>query len=344
MDLVNSNSDIPLYLQIADCIRADIRSGVIQPGDQLASEHEMMKRYHVSRMTVRNAFSTLVNEGLIEKHHGKGSFCKITPPKKNIDVLLDMADHYFVSYYLQSISAVLEKNNANLLAGDTRHSNTEILRRLEAIACRGSDGIIVQGCPTADWEEAAFRCILRTLTEKQIPLMVIDYAYPMDGIPTVSMNEYQIGRLAAQHLMDHGHQMTAAICIEHDALSQKRLEGFQALLPHVWKIPQGNRMYCQLREAIAAGITAIFCYNDTIAQKCIDFLKEESLSVPDNLSVVSVDDTILANVYGITSIAHAKNRIGEYAAVQILSGAPESRIFDPVLVERASVKTLGISR
>ena len=62
-----ANKEMPLYLQIAEWIRNDIKCGVIQPGEKLASEHDMMKKYGVSRMTVRNAFSELVNEGLQNK-------------------------------------------------------------------------------------------------------------------------------------------------------------------------------------------------------------------------------------------------------------------------------------
>lgn len=335
-----SNKEVPLYLQIAEWIRNDIKCGVIQPGDKLASEHDMMKKYNVSRMTVRNAFSELVNEGLLEKHHGKGSFCSQKAVKKNIDVLLNMSDHYFISYYLQSISSVLERNNANLIAGDTRDSNWEIIKRLNTIAQRGSDGVIIQGCPKADLDEAAFSFALKALEEQKIPVIVIDYVYPLQKVCSAAMDEKRIGELAASYFSESGHRKAAVISVEGDALSQKRLEGFiQGTLAPVI-IPYDGLMYQRILDAVASGVTALFCYNDVVAQKCIDFLREEKYRVPDDLSVISVDDTILACAYGITSVAHAKNKIGEYAANQILSANPQSRIFEPVLVERQSVKTI----
>ena len=334
------NKEIPLYLQSAEWIRSDIKNGVIRPGEKLASEHDMMKKYNVSRMTVRNAFSELVNEGLVEKYHGKGSFCRETAAKKNIDVLLNMSDHYFISYYLQSISAVLERNNANMLAGDTRNSNTEIVKRLNAIAARGSNGVILQGCPKPDWDPETFSEAMKRLEEKGIPVIVIDYVYPLERICSAAMNEKKIGKIAADYLFEKGHRKVAAVCILDDALSQKRLEGFSERFAEYTEIKYNNEIAWQIRAAMAAGATALFCYNDTVAQECIDSLREEGYTIPDDLSVISVDDTILARVYGITSVAHAKNRIGEYAAVQILSNRLESKIFDPVLVERASVKAV----
>ena len=337
---MNKQVDLPLYLQIAEQIRSDIRSGVIKPGEKLASEHDMMKKYNVSRMTVRNAFSELVNEGLLETHHGKGSFCREKTERKSIDVLLNMSDHYFMSYYLQSISMVLESNNARLIAGDTRNSNREIVKRLNAIASRGSDGVIFQGCPKPDWEEAAFLEVLKRLEEKGIPVLVIDYVYPEHDICSAAMDEKKIGKLAADYLFEKGHRKVAAVCVTDDALSQKRLEGFSEIFSGHVAIDHGGLMYQRIEAAVAEGVTAFFCYNDTVAQECIDYLREEGYAVPDDLSVVSVDDTILARVYGITSVAHAKNRIGEYAAMQILSGCPKHKIFEPALVERNSVKNL----
>ena len=340
MNRINKELDIPLYLQIADRLRNDIKTGVIRPGDKLASEHELMKRYNVSRMTVRNAFSELVTEGLVEKHHGKGSFCRGLPEKKNIDVLLNMSDHYFMSYYLQSISSVLEGRNAKLIAGDTQDSNGEIVKRLAAIARRGSDGVIVQGCPKDDWNEAAFTLALRELEAQKIPVMVIDYVYPVEKLCCAAMDETGIGALAARHFFQKGHRKAAAVWIPGDGLSRKRLEGFRQVLPDTAAIAYDQGIQKGLLDAIGAGVTALFCYNDVIAQKCMDFLREENIGVPEALSVISVDDTILAGVYGITSVAHAKNRIGEYAANQIFTPEPQSRIFEPVLVERQSVKAL----
>jgi len=66
MNRINKELDIPLYLQIADRLRNDIKTGVIRPGDKLASEHELMKRYNVSRMTVRNAFSERKDTRMLE--------------------------------------------------------------------------------------------------------------------------------------------------------------------------------------------------------------------------------------------------------------------------------------
>ena len=96
--MIDRSNNVPVYLQLAEEIRGMITNGIIKPGDKLMSESEMTREYNVARLTVREALSVLVNEGLIEKKHGKGTFCKNTQKGLSIDVLLDMTDYYFVFF------------------------------------------------------------------------------------------------------------------------------------------------------------------------------------------------------------------------------------------------------
>ncbi|MGW3936278.1 GntR family transcriptional regulator [Streptomyces phaeochromogenes] len=65
-----------LYQQVAAAIREAILSGEFAPGAPLPSEAQLIERYKVSRPTVRNAVAALRAEGLIDVHHGKGSFVR----------------------------------------------------------------------------------------------------------------------------------------------------------------------------------------------------------------------------------------------------------------------------
>lgn len=69
-------SATPIYKQLAETIRARILSGELKSGDQLLSEAELCALYKVSRVTVRNAISILVEEGLLVREHGRGTFIK----------------------------------------------------------------------------------------------------------------------------------------------------------------------------------------------------------------------------------------------------------------------------
>ncbi|MGE5483521.1 MAG: GntR family transcriptional regulator [Ignavibacteriales bacterium] len=76
---VNPDIPIPLYYQIKEIIKADIAGGRLKPGDQISPETVLTAEYGVSRMTVRQAVLELVNEGLLYRKRGKGTF--VAAPK-----------------------------------------------------------------------------------------------------------------------------------------------------------------------------------------------------------------------------------------------------------------------
>ncbi len=63
-----------LVQRIRGDIESAIRSGTLSPGDRIPTEHELMQRYGCARMTVNQAISGLVGEGLIERRKKAGSF------------------------------------------------------------------------------------------------------------------------------------------------------------------------------------------------------------------------------------------------------------------------------
>ncbi len=74
MGTIEKTNATPLYLQLKNKIKKDIRVGRLKPGDKLPSESQLQKEYGMSRVTVRNAMEELTVEGYIIKVQGKGSF------------------------------------------------------------------------------------------------------------------------------------------------------------------------------------------------------------------------------------------------------------------------------
>jgi GntR family transcriptional regulator len=74
MDRINRNSKLPLYHQLYEILRSNITRGEWQPGDMIPPESELIDRYQVSRTTVRQVLDMLVNEGLIYRQRGRGTF------------------------------------------------------------------------------------------------------------------------------------------------------------------------------------------------------------------------------------------------------------------------------
>ncbi len=74
MKLVDKNSQIPLYIQLIEIIKDMINKNELQEGHYLMSERDICKIQNVSRMTVNKAIINLVNEGVLERRQGKGTF------------------------------------------------------------------------------------------------------------------------------------------------------------------------------------------------------------------------------------------------------------------------------
>lgn len=72
--MIDKNSPIPIYHQLEEKVKSLIENGDLKPGDILPSEREYAEKYGISRMTVRQAISNLVNERLLNRIKGKGTF------------------------------------------------------------------------------------------------------------------------------------------------------------------------------------------------------------------------------------------------------------------------------
>jgi GntR family transcriptional regulator len=71
---VARSRSLPLYVRIADALAQDIASGAFPPYERLSSESALMRRFSVSRVTVRAAITRLVQHGLVQVRQGKGTF------------------------------------------------------------------------------------------------------------------------------------------------------------------------------------------------------------------------------------------------------------------------------
>lgn len=65
---------IPAYVQIRETLREEISQGDLKRGEKLPSEHELAAKFNVSRMTIRKSIEDLVDEGLLYRRHGVGTF------------------------------------------------------------------------------------------------------------------------------------------------------------------------------------------------------------------------------------------------------------------------------
>jgi GntR family transcriptional regulator len=99
---LESPSTTPLHVQFAEELKKRVRKGYWKMGEQIPSERELMELANLSRATVRQAIGALVQQGVLEKSHGSGTF--VASPK----VEQPMNTAYSFSEQLRKLGLKLE--------------------------------------------------------------------------------------------------------------------------------------------------------------------------------------------------------------------------------------------
>lgn len=73
-DIVDPQSATPVYVQVADILRARIESGQLQPDRPVPSESQLEQEFGIARGTARKAIAVLRDEGLVITVKGRGSY------------------------------------------------------------------------------------------------------------------------------------------------------------------------------------------------------------------------------------------------------------------------------
>jgi len=104
--MIDKLSPVPLYIQLRDGIKEKVLEGVWQVGEQIPTENELMDEYDVSRATVRNAISSLVNEGFLVKQRGRGTFVARKQPSVAFEPLISFV------YTVESMGAASDNQGS----------------------------------------------------------------------------------------------------------------------------------------------------------------------------------------------------------------------------------------
>ncbi len=127
MNIIDLDNPIPKYLQISNWLKEQITSGKYTEGDRVPSEAELTQMCEVSRATLRQAISNLVDNGLLVKKKGLGTFVKsadtIMELKHNVKKISSFGD-------CLNVKQIKEKTivlNKSIITADDKISQKLIL-------------------------------------------------------------------------------------------------------------------------------------------------------------------------------------------------------------------------
>jgi GntR family transcriptional regulator len=133
----------PKYQQIADQLRAQIRSGALAPGQRLPSEPDLAAQHEASRNTVRLAIALLTNQGLVESRQGLGTF--VHEPARPFTALLSRVKtppvEQHASAALPVVSAEADESEMVRLVVETSQADPAVAAKL---GIRAGDSVVIR--------------------------------------------------------------------------------------------------------------------------------------------------------------------------------------------------------
>ncbi|MDF1815415.1 MAG: LacI family DNA-binding transcriptional regulator [Verrucomicrobiales bacterium] len=307
------------------------------------------EKYRVSKATVQRVLDAA------EKHHvapdplGAG----LQRGKLGMVGLLvpDITNSFF-SGLARSIELVLRKRGMTVQLCDTAEDEHCEVEVLEHILKRRLDGLIL--APVGKSSER----LLRALESAPFPVVIVDRIFPEITLPTVSLDNEAAGRLAAGHLLAHGHRRIACLRGDRESHTDRaRFRGVQAAMQQA-----GLQLDPALVQGAgytrAAGVEgaqnilsqphrpdAVISLNGQGILGILEVAAEKNLQIPADLSVVAFDEQPWSALVKppLTTIEQPVELIAKKAAELIcekISGTkPKQRhiVLQAVLRERKSV-------
>lgn len=350
------------YQSLINYIEEQIATGQLCPGDKLPSENELSEQFGISRQTVRKAIGVLEENGMVRRVKGSGTYLSYDrrenlEQRNSIAVVTTYVESYIFPKTIQGIEKVLFDSGYSVQISFTNNTLEREKSILEDLLSRDDvAGVIVEG--TKSGLPNPNIPLYRQLIAKKVPVLFINTYYPELDVPHVSLNDVAAAEKAVQYLIDRGHRDIGAILKLDDGQGRQRYLGYLSAMyaaglsvtdsRMVWIDTDESKQLAYCMEKILNRVeacTALLCYNDQIAFQLIRILSQKGIRVPEDVSIISIDDSDLAlhSEVPITSLPHPKEKLGSKAAevlLQMIAGRKKDATFefDTRVVERESVK------
>jgi DNA-binding LacI/PurR family transcriptional regulator len=323
---------IARYAQLISHFREQILDGSLPAGTRLPTELDLAEKHQISRGTVRQAMSALVNEGLLERVRGRGTFVRPLPPAATIlspraserriglvlahssgsqldlDILIGV-EHAAKSRGYQVSFAYAEENLEEL--------DRDIARlRADLVA-----GLIIFPVSDATYDESIWR-----LSADKIPFVLVDRYFPALDSDYVVADNVGGGYRATEHLLILGHSRVGFVYSPKGSLLttsvHDRWQGYRRALHEygqrydealMFEWPEGAHTDETDRMLLREGRpSAIFAVNDAVALELLRAAQRVGLRVPEDLALIGFDDLNFAAHLSppLTTVAQPRMDVG----------------------------------
>ena len=361
------------YQEVIDWIQHQVSSGKLKPGDRIPSENDLCEQFNISRQTARHAIGNLVNDGILTAFRGSGTYVSDervrSGERSQIAVVTTYVDSYIFPRTIQGIEGKLRELGYSMQLYFTNNSSVREREILSGIIEKDEiAGIILE--PTRSALPNPNMDLFYKIEDMHVPILFINsyYAemsgvwnykgYTMPAIPHVSMDDKKSAYKAVKSLIDCGHRDIGCVLKMDDRQGLDRYSGYQEAMSEagvfsddahiIWIDTEDLTNTHLIRDKIKERLkdcSAVFCYNDQVTAVVLQTMTEAGLKIPDDMSVISMDDSDLASLMRppVDSIPHPKERLGERAAENLVRllhhrGFNATYEFDEEITKRGTVK------
>ena len=181
-----SNSEVPLYRQLMELIRNNIQNNVWKTGDQIPSETVLGAQYSISRVTIRNAITELVEEGLLAKRQGKGTYVVGKRIEKDLSIFSDFTQTCISRGHIpgtQTISAKIKTANSKVCKDLNVPEDSELVV-IERIRLMDNEPAIIE----TNYFTTEYAFLLeKNLDASLYEILKLYHAYPTTGKVTIGI-------------------------------------------------------------------------------------------------------------------------------------------------------------
>ncbi|MET3547535.1 DNA-binding LacI/PurR family transcriptional regulator [Paenibacillus favisporus] len=335
----------PMYKKIENYILEQIRSGNWKPMSRIPSENELSDQFGVSRITVKNALSNLVDRGIVYRMQGKGTFVSeqraealfpplsteaALPSSKTVGFLLPRLDNRFTANLLSGIEDSLAEEGYHLLFSKTNDSQECEIQKIREMKQAGVAGLIIYPVEGENYNNE-----ILSLTLNRFPLVLLDRL--LKGVETnsVSSNNYEAGQQAVQHLYDLGHRNIGFISTKSEGTSsiEDRLAGYEQALEdrhilidrslQMTRLGMDNsdeEVIEMIQQFLQANPHMTAALSSNFSPHVIQAALAMGLRVPEDLSVVFFDDVVYPDfsIVPPTAVVQQERELGREAGKLIV--------------------------
>jgi DNA-binding LacI/PurR family transcriptional regulator len=270
-----------------------------------------------------------------------------------IGMVLATISDPFMGRVVEGVERVAIEAGFNVFISTSQNDRQQEVAAIKMLQKRRVDGIIVIASHLFDQYPRFFE-------RSKIPIVVINEQKPGETMHFVTVDDVQAARLAVEHVLALGHRRIGYVGVTNHAKSnQYRLKGYQDALEAAGIASDPALIFtsdtikgdakvgeASLETLLAAGATAVFCFNDTTAMGLLAACHKRSVFVPDNLSIIGFDDIDMAayTVPPLTTIRQPRFELGQRAMqlmLDLLAGRePENQVVPGELVVRQTTARL----